>query len=119
MKILRHIARPTRGVGDWDTSDLPGGHEPTNGAYYRETTAPKKPIVNSANIDVSERIGRMTGAHIESVKMDVNGYHVTVNRYDGNDDRLQVFIDSPDYGNSIVETVSADQLNQFVYDHTR
>jgi hypothetical protein len=102
----------TRGVGDFNTSDLPNGHRPTNGAYYRTFKRSNK------NVKTSTRTSRLTGQKVETLQAKmVNGYEVTVNRYDGDDANVQVFIDRGE--KSITQSVPMDELDDFIARNTR
>ena len=88
----------TRGVGDFDTSDLPGGSRPTN--------------VRASTRAIGDTL-------VETLRADtVNGYSVTVNRY-GDRKKLQVFIDNVALDTSIVGYVSLDELDGYIRSHTR
>ena len=116
MSSIKHINRPCRGVGDFDTSDLPGGCRPTNDIYYQDTSRSKPSRVAKA----STRMSRvLPGTRVETLRVEVrNGYKVTVNRYDGDDSKLQVFIDNPTRNTSILEYVSMDDLNEIIEKNT-
>jgi hypothetical protein len=116
MSILQHIKRKCMGVGDFDTSDLPMGSRPTNDAYYRD---PPVELLGE-KYDKSVWTSKTTGERVESLR-DVparNGYRVTINRYGGNNEKVQVFIDHIQRDTSICETVSMNELNDFIARNT-
>jgi len=108
------MPRTTRGVGDFDTSDLPGGSRPSNGAYRRDYPKSEKFRVK----EVSSRASRiLLDTYVETLRADtVNGYSVTVNMHNGDSSKLQVFIDNVKLDTSIVEYVSMDD---YIRSHTR
>jgi hypothetical protein len=93
----------TPGVGDFDTSDLPGGHKPTND-YHPDRFPGMKP---------SSQISRITGRRVDSLKPFMyRGHEIKINRYPG-DPKLQVFIDDT------VEDVYLDDLDNYIDQNTR
>ena len=105
-----------RGVGDFDTSDLQDGHKPNS--YYHDDKLPQRNGVKVT--EKSTRVSRITGSQVETMRADViNGYSVTVNRYNGDSDNLQVFIDNLALDTSIVQTVSLRELDRFIARNTR
>jgi hypothetical protein len=109
------------GVGEFDTSDLPEGGRPTE--YYRKDDGfilSRKPDLGHGD-HVGFRLSRiLTNTDVKYLRdILVNGYHVSVNVYKDDYSKLQVFIETPEYTESIEGNVSMDELDQFVKDHTK
>lgn len=98
----------TKGVGDWQDENEYGS---INKHYYRESPSKKYGFVT----EVKTRKSR--NATVNTVRMEINGYGVTINRYDGNDKKLQVFIDAPN-GGSTVSYISLDELDKHIKNNT-
>lgn len=93
----------TPGVGDFDTSDLPGGKKPTN-SYLPDRFPGMKP---------SSRISSITGTRVDSLQPFIyRGYEIKINRYPG-DPKLQVFI------NDTVADVYLEDLDNYIDQNTR
>ena len=109
---------PDKGVGDFDTSDLPDGHHPVNDSYYRKSNIKNKP---GYQINSSSRMSRvLPDTKVETIQArKVNGYEITVNRHNGDDGNLQVFIDNAEKDTYTVNYVSWDELNDFINRNTR
>jgi hypothetical protein len=108
------------GVGEFDTSGLSEGSRPTE--YYRKDDGfilSRKPD-HGRGENIGTRLSRiLTNTNVEYMKdIMVNGYHVSVNRYNGDNSKLKVFIETPNYTESIEGNVSMDELDQFIKDHT-
>lgn len=64
----------------------------------------------------SPRTSRVTGHTVETHNSEFGGWQVTVNRYNGDNDCLQVFIDGV---KNIHGTVCIDDLDKFIAEKTR
>lgn len=78
----------------------------------------------SDKIEITETSTRrsriLPDTQVETLRADtINGYSVTVNRHNGDNEKLQVFIDNPALDTSIVKYVSLGQLNEFIAQNTR
>jgi len=101
---------PIKGNLGWD--DFKEGKE---GKEYEKKSKIK---IHGNGFQTSTGQGRISGKSVETLRHEnVNGYQVTVNRHNGDSDNLQIFIDK---GNtSIVEYISMDRLDEFIYNNTR
>jgi len=108
----------TKGVGDFDTSNLPGGGTPSDTYRNDEPYITRKP---ERRANASIRMSRiLPNTRVETLRdSTANGYHITVNRFNGNNEHLQVFIETPNYSDSIVQNVSMADLDKFIQDHTQ
>ena len=108
----------TKGVGEFDTSVLPNGSKPSEMYRSDEPHIARKP---ERRTSASVRMSRILPNTLVETLRDstANGYHVTVNRFNGNNERLQVFIETPNYSDSIVQNVSMADLDKFIQDHTQ
>jgi len=109
-------------AGGFDTSNLPEGNRPSESyGEYDDFILSRKPDYGNNGGKIGKRKSRiLNNADVEYMRgFTVNGYHVTVNRYRGDNSSLLVLIDAPDYSGSISEDVSMSDLNEFIRNNTK